>query len=261
MICDELREAIDLCAIGALEPAEAERVRQHAATCPVCRIALRAADEAAAAFGATAPRHHAPDSLRSRVLAAARAGSSVAPLRPLPTRPARFARIRWLSIRYAAAAAAVGVLALAATLVWTTRLQGQVNELREETAQIQRRNDGLVLFAVPSSVKASFQPLSDLKGVTGAATWSPERGVCYVMFSGLPRPEAGTAYRLWYVVDNGRRVIDAGEIVPDEQGRAERVIDASQWRGRDYELVLRLERQPNDATATALLSANLRRPE
>jgi hypothetical protein len=167
---------------------------------------------------------------------------------------------RW-SLRYGAIAAALVVIPLGGLLTWAAMLQSQVNNLRQDTAQIQRRNDGLVLMSVPSSVKADFLPVGDAGGATGAATWNPGRNVCFVLFDRLPQPEPGAVYRLWYIVDGGRRVIDAGTLTPDEHGKVNLIMDVSAWRGLDYEMVLRLEHRPQDPTAPALLTARLRRPE
>ena len=260
MDCRDIREDIDLYALGTLSPVEAERVRTHAATCDACRAELLAAEAVAAQLALAAPRVAAPAGLRRAVFDAIHTEQAPVPpkRRPVALRRALTLRRR-LTARYGAIAAAVALFPLVGLLTWAVLLQRQVNELREDTAQMQRRNDGLLLLAMPSSVKADFQPAGDGIGAVGAATWHPERGLCFVFFDQLPRPEPGTTYRLWYVVD-GRIVINAGAVLPDEHGRAEAIIDASRWRGRDYELILRLERAPRDPEAEPVLTALLRRP-
>ncbi len=252
MGCDEVAEDLDLLALGTLDPAEAERVRAHAAVCARCSADLQAAEEALARLALAAPPVRAPRTLRAAVMAAVRHGPPAerAP-RPLPIwrRPAW----RWVAL------AAALLLALIGTLTWVARLQGQVNELRQEAAAMRRRADGLLLFAVPSSIRADFRPIAD-QAAAGAVSWNPDRGVCYVVFERLPRPEPGTAYRLWYVADGVRRV-DAGTVTPDETGWADLEIDASRWRGQSYELVLRLERTPHDPEAPAVLVASMQRPQ
>lgn len=252
MECAEVAEDLDLLALGTLDAEEAERVRAHTAVCARCRATLRAAEEAVARLALAAPPIRAPETLRATVMAAARSTSPVE--RPRPSLPVW----RQPVTRWGAVAAAV-VLALGGTLAWTAQLQGQVNELRQEAAAMRRRADGLLLFAVPSSIRADFHPVTGQVGA-GAVTWNPDRGVCYVVFERLPRPEPGTAYRLWYIADGVRRV-DAGEVAPDETGRADLVIDASRWRGQSYELVLRLERTPHDPEAPAVLSASMQRSQ
>lgn len=257
MDCQDIRDDIDLCALGTLEPAEEDRVRAHVASCAVCHAALGEAEDVVTALARTAPRRRAPASLRAAVLAAIRAEQPV-PAAPVALRTRRIGR--W-PMRYGMVAAALVIVPLGGLLIWAAMLQYQVNNLRHDTDQMQRRNDGLLLLAMPSSIKADFQPVGDARGATGAVTWNPSRNVCFVLFDRLPPPEPGAAYRLWYIVDGGRRVIDAGTITPGEDGKVDLILDASNWRGQEYEMVLRLEHRPQDPTAPALLTARLRRSE
>lgn len=261
MSCNDYRDDIDLCALGTLLPDEAERVRTHASTCESCRLELLAAENAAARLALAAPRVRAPSALRTAVLDAIRQEEPAPADRPAATaRTRRAAAVRGLvAHRYRFAAALAVLVPVAGLALWVATLQREVNGLREDTVEIQRRNDGLLLLAVPSSAKADFRQVGNARGATGAVTWSPERQVCYAIFDNLPEPEAGATYRLWYVVD-GERVIDAGEIAPDDHGKAIAIIDASRWRGQDYDLTLKQERRPHDPEAPALLIARLRRP-
>lgn len=263
MNCQDIRDDLDLCALGTLEPRESLSLRAHAATCQPCRAALHEAEDTAAALGRAVPRVRAPAALREWIMAAVRADSTA----PAPAPESRDRRRAWaqrLTVRHGAVAAVAAVALLvpvAGLVAWASRLQNQVNDLRQNTVQMQRRDDGLLLFSVPSSIKADFQPSANARGATGAVTWNPSRNVCFVVFEKLPKPEPGTVYRLWYLVDNGRRVVDAGTLTPDEQGRFDLIMDVSNWRAQEYEMVLRLETQPRDPSAPALLTAKLRRPE
>jgi anti-sigma factor (TIGR02949 family) len=258
MDCHQVQDDLDLLALGTLDPSEAERLRVHVAACARCRAGLDAAEELVARLALAVPPVQAPETLRAAVLGAVHRDRSVESARPGPLRKSvpRLSGPGRLAVPWGVAAAVV--IALGSAIAWIARLQEQVQELQQETATMRRRTDGLLLFAVPSSIRADFQPATELRA-TGAVTWNPDRGVCYVVFERLPRPEPGTAYRLWYVADGVRRV-DAGEVVPDEAGRADLVIDASRWRGQSYELVLRRERAPHDPEAPAILIASLRRP-
>jgi hypothetical protein len=263
MNCQDIREDLDLSALGTLEPQEELRLRSHAATCDTCRAALQGAEHVAAALGRAVPRVPAPASMRERVMAAVRADRAAS----APNRGGLGTRSTWvrrLQGRYGAVAAAAAVaiiLPVGGLVAWASMLQRQVNTLRQDTAQMQRRDDGLLLFSVPSSVKADFQPSADARGATGAVTWNPNRNVCFVVFDKLPKAEHGTTYRLWYVVDNGRRVVDAGTLTPDDHGRFDLIMDVSNWRAQEYDMVLRLESQPRDPAAPVVLTAKLRRPD
>lgn len=259
MNCQDIRGDIDLCALGTLPTAEAQRVRTHAAMCESCRAELLAAEDSAAQLALTAPRVHAPAALREAVFAAVQEEAPQDGRRRRVVAARRIlARSRRLTARYGAAAVALVAAPLAALVVWTALLQRQVNDLRHDTAEMQRRNDDIVLIASPS-VKADFAAVGDTPTAAGSATWNPELRVCFVFFDNLPRPEPGTTYRLWYVTESGRRV-DAGEVLVDEGGRAEVILDATRWRAQQYEMTLRLEHRPHDPNAPAVLAARLRRP-
>ncbi|MBI2760764.1 MAG: anti-sigma factor [Chloroflexi bacterium] len=256
MDCSTIRDDLDLSVLGTLSPAEEHQVRAHAATCDRCRADLTVAEHTASSLALSVPVTRAPAALRAAVISEIIS----APVTTMPGRPARRFRARGLAARYGGLAAALVLVPLSGLLVWAVLLQRQVNDLRESADEIQRRSDGLVLFAVPSAIKADFQPGPAAGGAIGAATWSPERGACFLLFDKLPRPEPGSVYRMWYIVDNGQRVVDAGELVVDEAGRADMTIDTSRWRGVTYDMVLRLEQRPHDPDAPAVLTASLRRP-
>jgi hypothetical protein len=257
--CDEIRDDIDLYALGTLDASEADRVRVHVALCDACRAELLAAEETAARLAFTVPRVAAPPAVRDAVFAAIHAGPrdeahtthrrSWPLLRPRALPAGRFGTL----------AAALLLIPIAGLLIWAVLLQRQVNSLRHDAAAMQRRADGLTLLAMPSSLRADFVPARDAGGAMGAVMWNPEKGLCAVLLDRLPRAEPGTAYRLWYRVDD-RLTVDAGEIHPDEYGRAEIMIDTSRWRGSVYDMAVRVEHTPADPTAPALLTAQLRRP-
>jgi hypothetical protein len=256
MDCSTIQDDLDLCALGTLSSDEEQRVRTHASTCDRCRADLAAAEHTASSLALTVPITRAPAGLRAAIIAEINA----TPVAVMPSRPPRRSRTRGLAARYGGLAAALVLVPLTGLLVWAALLQQQVNDLRESADEIQRRSEGLVLFAVPSAIKADFQPGPAAGGAIGAATWSPERGACFLLFDKLPRPEPGTSYRMWYIVDDGQRVVDAGELAVDEAGRADMTINTGRWRGVTYDMVLKLEHRPHDPDAPAVLTASLRRP-
>ncbi len=272
MTCQDFLDDIDLSALQTLEAGEDARLRAHAGVCEPCREHLLSAEAMAARLGMTVPVVTAPRAMRSAVMQAVRGATASSPSE-VAARAAGSrwpALLRWRPARLGTIAAGLLVVPLAGSLLWNARLQQQVDDLRQlrqqvgeleqETAHIRQQNDGLLLFSVPSAIKADFQPVTENVAARGAASWSPDRNKCYVRFDSLPPPSEGQVYRLWYVVDNNR-VVDAGVLSPDEDGRADATIDTSRWRGKAYEMVLRLEQRPSDAEAKALLTAILSRPQ
>ena len=78
--------------LGALEPVDAERFRQHAESCPACREELAVMRTVVDALPLTAPQHQAPRALRRRVMRDVRSDSaaparSVRPRRRFPFAP------------------------------------------------------------------------------------------------------------------------------------------------------------------------------
>jgi hypothetical protein len=254
--CAEIREDIDLCALGTLTPEEEARVRAHVADCPECDALLASASSLTGTLALAAPLHRAPDTMRAATMAAIRRPANPAPSREKPSGSIR----RLVAGGWTSGLAAAIILAPMAGLVaWAALLQHQVNDLKQSAGVIQRQNDGLVLFAVPSSIKADFKSGSAAAGAVGAVTWNPERHACYVLFDRLPKPDPGQDYRLWYVVDGGQRVVDAGQVPVDDNGRADATIDTQLWRGQRYDMFLRLEQRPHDSDAPAVMWANLSR--
>jgi anti-sigma-K factor RskA len=106
-------------ALGALEPAEAERFRVHLATCGICRDEVAAFSSAVNALPLSAHQYEAPPELRQRVMSvvaedvrALQAATQQAPVRRRP----RFGALLGAIPRPALALAGT-VIALAAGLV------------------------------------------------------------------------------------------------------------------------------------------------
>lgn len=263
MNCSSARDDLDLLALGTLPSNDAMRLRVHAATCDECRHRLLAAEAAVGALALAAPFVPAPPEIKTAVLAELEvtepARATAAPLAPARAL-ARISRRRF-STRFRLIAAAVVAVPVTGLLAWAAVLQTQVNDLRAENTEIQRRSDALVLIAMPSSIKSDLVAAADNRGELGVASWSPERGRCIVVFDKLQKLEQNSAYRLWYTVEiEGQvRVFDAGEVKPDELGRADIEIDASRWRARSYELMLKIEQKPNDAESVTVLTGQLSR--
>jgi hypothetical protein len=256
MSSEHIDELVDLAALDALTPDERSRVQAHAMLCPVCRMSLAEAREVAAKIGFSVPLHAAPPLLRGRVLAAA----GIVPAAELPAQPRRPSRlplplITRMTTRWGALAAALVVAPLAGLLTWAVILQSQVNDLRQENRQIQEAQRGVVLLADPASLRDRMQPTDAAPSARGRVLWNPDDGTCAVVARGLPKPDAGVTYHVFYQGMKG--VVNAGELRVDDEGSGELVFDASKWRGDEYRVWVSPVR--GDQVGSPLLKATLRR--
>ncbi len=123
--------------LGALEPEEAERFREHLGTCAICRDEVAALSPVVDMLPAAAPHHPAPRALKWRVMNEVR-----------PPRPKR--RLTWVPrlVPVALAAAAALVIGLVIGGGGTTArrtIVAQVHGLPGATAQLERYGSRAVL--------------------------------------------------------------------------------------------------------------------
>jgi hypothetical protein len=247
-------ELVDLEALGALEAPESARVRAHSTICPTCRAALRAAEETAARLALSVPLRTAPPVLRARVM---RSIDDPAPLSavpvPLPVRRPHV--LRRVTNRWGALAAALVIVPVIGLLTWAIVLQTQVNELKQESKQIQEAQRDIVLFS-PPSFRAKLEATEPDAGATGWVTWIPDEGRCAVKVKGLAKLEAGASYHVFF--KGTRDAVDAGELKPNDEGKAELEFDTSRWQGFEYRVWVAPVR-PGAEAGPPVLKATLRR--
>jgi len=255
MSAQHVDDLLDLEALGALSPEESAFVRAHAADCAPCRASLEAAEGVAARLALAAPLYRAPAGLRERVLAELDAPPAEPARRTnvVTMAPRQPSAIMRFNRRWGAVAASVLIVPLAGLLAWALILQNQVNDLKPQSQQLQQTQGNLVVLA--SGIRARFTPTQDAGSATGSVVWSPEEGKCSVSVAGLPRQEP-VSYHVFY--QGWRGIEDAGELKPDEAGRASLVFDASRWKGDTYDVWVAAVK-PGSDQATALLQASLRR--
>jgi hypothetical protein len=254
MNAEHVEDLVDLEALGALTAEESEFVRAHASECPLCRADLAQAEAVVARLALAVPLHRAPAGLRSRVLAEVTAPivrlAEPAPVpQPRPPTPIMRFNRRWGSI-----AAALFLVPLVGLLAWALVLQNQVNDLKEQSQQIQETQRDVVLLAASPPVRGRFVPTESAGEATGTVTWNPEEGRCAVSVLGLHK-ESGTDYHVYYKSPRGD--IDAGELKPDDEGTATLVFDVSKWKGDTYTVWVSAIR--GNGEQTPLLHAWLRR--
>jgi anti-sigma-K factor RskA len=204
---DELESLVPGWVLGVLEPAEAESLRAHIATCPICRASAVRLRRVVGALPLEVDEVAPSPALRDRILAAAAATGDAATVVALPkTRskqyrpPARPARLSdrprgWVP---AYAAAATVVLALVVGLIAGDLVGRQAPPAAAVVRSALVGHQGL------ATAKAN---VIDLKN----------DGVALVDFTGLPQVDSGKVYEIWLITAGGR-ADPAGVFVPDANG-------------------------------------------
>jgi hypothetical protein len=208
MSCDELRDACELYALGALEEPEKSAFDEHLATgCATCRARLRQALGTVAALATVVPAIDPPKRLRKRVLAAV-----------------GLEKTGWAWI---SAWATVTAALLVAVLWLSVRDRRQMLELAEA-----RRVGSEIpplraqLTSVSQALEFLNQPetrlVLDRKAVPlpprARVFVNPNRGVL-LLADNLPPAPAGKIYEMWVVPKSGAPK-PAGLFQSDERGNA-----------------------------------------
>ncbi|HZE18603.1 MAG TPA: anti-sigma factor [Candidatus Angelobacter sp.] len=203
-------EHLDLCAahvLGCLDEADRSRLEAHLAeACPVCERALRDFCGSAVLLAASAPPAVVSPALKSKVLAAARAGTGVEGGRakegrivPVRKRWAPPARLGW-------ALAACFILATGILVVATSRLRQDMKRARGQVQTLTRDLDTerhwAAMLASPRARTASFSltPAGEA-ALRARATVDPETHRAILVFQNFKAP-SGHDYELWTLRGN-----------------------------------------------------------
>lgn len=253
MTDEHIDDLVELAALDALEPEEARRVEEHAAGCAQCLRSLASARATADHLAIAAPRRTPPALLRQRVL-----GAIDTPVgAPAPVRTPRHRDQPWSRTRWGALAAALVAIPVLGLLSWSLLLQRQVNDLRQQSRQLQESHRDLVLLAAPpTSIRVRMTVADGAGSARGSVTWAPDQGRCAVLASDLPVNDRERVYHVFYQDPGG--IHDAGPLTPDENGAAEIVFNVARWKGSEYQVWVAPARSGGEPGGT-ILSAMLRR--
>ncbi len=259
MTHDEVMALVDAYAIGALDADEASDLEEHVAECPSCGATLAAATADAALLALTAPLRHHGETLKARVLRAARAPETEEPSKARPGGK------RSIIERFALPVAAA---AMAGIVVWAGALQLQVRDLRTEsdvlTSQVRTVTRGapdlqavkaqaqqamsisrasykavddyqtvLNLVSAPSVTHAKMKAAAFAPAAIGDVYWDKERQMFAFMFANLPQPPEGKAYQVWLWKDGG--ATSGGTFAPTQRGFAIQIVPASGAGLKDFD--------------------------
>lgn len=222
MGCEEIQEALDAYALGALTTAEARVIEGHVGDCPDCQRYLDRAVQVVGLLPLAVPLRSASPRLRHRILAQAARQASL-------QTAGRWRRFLPVVLPLAAAL----VLAVAAgSLAWSVRLQGRADALHRETAALQRQlrfldaqqadmtgtlvslsdqfgvydqmlDEQRAVFTVLASPDVRSVPMVGKgpgKGASGVYFWSRWSGAGGLVCNLPPLPR-GKAYHLWLLRD------------------------------------------------------------
>lgn len=216
----ELREGLEAYALGALDAEEAEAVAVHLLSCPDCRAELtayrRVADGLPSALGSASPLRAHP-SLKQRLLAGVQTPKT-----------RRRAPLSLLS----AAAAAVALLVVAGTALWSLHIQQELNRSElvrsEQLAMLKTTLSPADQLRVIELIDSNTRVKRVLKAVDPSSASSGHAyGRLYsrtdgddvvVMVNLLPQPPPGQRYELLLTSDG--RTTDAGTLKLDQDGFA-----------------------------------------
>jgi hypothetical protein len=231
---NELRESLEVWAIGALRQAEAAEVERHFVACDECRQYAQSLALVPLALASVASLATPPAAARARLLSVV-AGKPVDVLpKPAPTIAASAASpAAWLAL--------AASLIVAAYLGWDdTRLRGRIADLTRELAQARaavaanetrlaalqhtadQSQSAFAVLVAPDVARIDLAGQPDAPNATGRAFWSRARGMVFSA-TALPPPPPGRTYQVW-VVTSTPAPISAGLIAPDENGRVSTVF-------------------------------------
>ena len=201
---DHATDELELYAVGALRPGEADAVTAHLVGCPACREQLTEISMVVNALPDMVPMHEPPAALKRRIIAAAAADLPVAVKRETARsfRPAR----SWLGT----GALAAGVLLLLGLDLNSLRELNVVNEERAEYAAIAER-------VSHGGINWYMAGLDQWRG-SGGTLFAPGRpdSTAFVLFHDLQKLQGGAVYAVWLVDADGHWVRGAN-FTPDGQ--------------------------------------------
>ncbi len=221
---DDIRGDIGAYVLGALAPAERDRVDEHLVVCPECLAEVRALHGVTEAIGRSAAAVEPSPVVKDRVLAAIRAVESRG------VRPQRRSPAPWL-------AAAAAVLVAAGLAVYSAqlrarmqRLEGQLQaailradaserqtaEVRTVAATAQRE---LAVVTAPDVAQVSLKGQAAAPQASARALWSRSRGLLLAA-SNLPPAPAGRTYQLWVISGRVPPISNGWIFTPDAAGSA-----------------------------------------
>ena len=206
-------------ALGALPAADAQRVREHMATCAQCRDEYAALKSTAAAIGQAAATSgdaaNCPGALlKPRIMAQVRA--SVQRAQPVVPRATDRPPV-WPAYLVAAACLAIAILSSISDAV----VRGQLKQTQSTVVTLSQRANALA-----RTLAGTQTTLADLLS-SGAKHYAVDGGEIvthgsrvYIAMHDLPPPPRGKVYQAWTLAKGAKTVAPSLTFVPDAHGVA-----------------------------------------
>jgi anti-sigma-K factor RskA len=186
--------------LGILDEEERNGVREHLASCAVCRAELASFQEVTGRIAAAAPQRDLPAGLEARIMGAIRdrpAGRDPADSRILALQPARRRGSPWPALT--GIAAAVALVLGAGNLL-------QFSGVLSPAARGMPPRLSTALLAGTTNAPEAY----------GTIVLDPKDNKGVLAVTGLPALDPGRQYQLWLIRDGQRK--SAGVFSPDAEG-------------------------------------------
>ncbi len=213
----DMLDDVALYALGTLPAADAQRVRDHIATCSECRAEYAALAPAAALVGVSAETQgdlkDCPSTLlKPRIMREIR--KSAAPSRDLRA-PARVPV--WPAYLVAAACFAIAII----TSLYNVTLSSQLRDVQNKLAASTTRSSQLASNLADERSTISEIMSTESKHYTGTdGEVVTHGGKLYVAMQDLPPPPKGKVYQAWTLAKGAKDMAPSVTFVPDSHGVA-----------------------------------------
>ncbi|MEU6712318.1 anti-sigma factor [Nonomuraea sp. NPDC046802] len=242
---DDLHTLVGAYAVHALTYAEWVLFEEHLFACPGCGAEVRRLRETAARLAETVAEPP-PAALRERLLGAAHRsrtpddGPSVVPAQAVPPRRRRSKVMAGLAAVSAAAAVALGVLAV---------------DARRDLADLTARNDEMIAVLAAPDAETVRRPVAS--GGTGTVVISRSKGHMVFASSGLAELPDAQGYQLWLMGPEGPR--PAGMLDRADDGLTTPVLLSPRERDDHVAVTVEPARGSREPTTRPVLLAELPR--
>jgi anti-sigma-K factor RskA len=209
----DMLDDVALYALGTLPAADAQRVRDHMATCSECRAEYAALAPAAASIGMSAEGQAAPSALlKPRIMREIR--KTAAPERELRA-PSRVPV--WPAYLVAAACFAIAII----TSLYNVSLTSQLRDVQNKLVASTTRSSQLAGNLADERSTISEIMSTESKHFTGTdGEVVTHGGKLYVAMHDLPAAPRGKVYQAWTLAKGSKDMAPSVTFVPDSRGVA-----------------------------------------